>query len=102
MVDHSAPHDPQALAQVVPPLIGPGHTFATVTDKVSAIVLTRPTTRWWWLGFAIAFAMMNLLFLTIANLLFVGVGLFGINIPIGWGFDIVNFVWWIGIGHAGT
>jgi len=46
--------------------------------------------------------MLNALFLTVAELLFVGVGLWGITIPIGWGFDIINFVWWIGIGHAGT
>jgi len=39
---------------------------------------------------------------TIAYLLVKGVGLWGINIPVGWGFDIINFVWWIGIGHAGT
>src|SRR3546814_12449463 len=43
-----------------------------------------------------------LLFFAIAAVLTIGVGLFGINIPIAWGFDIVNFVWWIGIGHAGT
>src|SRR5438093_1022912 len=83
-------------------IIGPGHTFATVTDKISAIVLTRKTPRRWWLGFAVAFAGTMLLLTTIANLLFTGVGIWGINIPVGWGFDIVNFVWWIGIGHAGT
>ena len=36
------------------------------------------------------------------NLLFVGIGVWGPNVPVGWGFDIINFVWWIGIGHAGT
>ncbi|HSE42534.1 MAG TPA: NrfD/PsrC family molybdoenzyme membrane anchor subunit, partial [Acidobacteriota bacterium] len=45
--------------------------------------------------------LMGMLF-TVAMLLFVGVGIWGINIPVGWGFDIINFVWWIGIGHAGT
>lgn len=43
-----------------------------------------------------------LLLYSIAYLLAVGVGIWGINIPVGWGFDIINFVWWIGIGHAGT
>ncbi|MGH7769710.1 MAG: NrfD/PsrC family molybdoenzyme membrane anchor subunit [Candidatus Binatia bacterium] len=80
----------------------PGHTFATITDKISAIVLTRPTPRFWYVGFAIAFVLVMLLFYAIAALLTIGVGLFGINIPVAWGFDIVNFVWWIGIGHAGT
>ncbi len=45
---------------------------------------------------------MSLLLVTIANLLFRGIGIWGLNVPVGWGFDIINFVWWIGIGHAGT
>jgi Ni/Fe-hydrogenase subunit HybB-like protein len=83
-------------------IIRPGHTLATVTDKVSEIVLTRPTNWRWWLGFLLAFALFNLLMVTIAHLLFTGIGIWGNNIPVGWGFDIINFVWWIGIGHAGT
>ncbi|MFN7976175.1 MAG: NrfD/PsrC family molybdoenzyme membrane anchor subunit [Acidobacteriota bacterium] len=83
------------------PVVAPGHTPATVTDQISAVVLRR-TPRWWYVGFAITFVGVNALLYTIANLLFVGVGIWGINIPVGWGFDIVNFVWWIGIGHAGT
>ncbi len=85
-----------------PDIIRPGHTFTTVTDKISSIVLTQKTPRWWWLGFSIAFAGTMMLLYTIAKLLFTGVGIWGIDIPVGWGFDIVNFVWWIGIGHAGT
>jgi Ni/Fe-hydrogenase subunit HybB-like protein len=84
------------------PLIGPGHTFGSVTDKISAVVLTQQTPRAWWLGFAIAFALLMLLLTTITNLLFRGIGIWGPNVPVGWGFDIINFVWWIGIGHAGT
>ena len=42
------------------------------------------------------------LILTIVKLLFTGIGIWGNNIPVGWAFDIINFVWWIGIGHAGT
>jgi molybdopterin-containing oxidoreductase family membrane subunit len=89
-------------SEVVPPIIEPGYTFASITDKISAIVLTRPAPRFWVVGFAIAFALVMLLFYAIAALITIGVGLFGINIPVAWGFDIVNFVWWIGIGHAGT
>jgi len=84
------------------PLIGPGHTFETVTDKISSIVLARGTTRGWVFGFAIAFSLLLLLNFAITYLLYKGVGVFGINIPIAWGFAIINFVWWIGIGHAGT
>src|SRR4051812_48928883 len=83
-------------------ILGPGHTFATVTDKVASIVLTRRVGLKWLLGFAAAFALTMVLFATIANLLFTGVGIWGINVPVGWGFAIVAFVWWIGIGHAGT
>ncbi len=85
-----------------PPVIGPGHTFATVTDKISTIVLTRPTTPGWLAGFLLSFSLMMMLFYAIGYLLLEGVGVWGINIPVGWGFAIVNFVWWIGIGHAGT
>jgi len=84
------------------PVIEPGYTFASVTEKISSIVLTRPTTRGWYVGFAVSFAFTLLLFFAIGYLLTVGVGVWGINIPVGWGFAIVNFVWWIGIGHAGT
>jgi molybdopterin-containing oxidoreductase family membrane subunit len=85
-----------------PPVIGPGYTLASVTDKISAIVQTRRTSRGWWLGFAASFFLLMVLLYTIAQLLVVGVGIWGINVPVAWGFAIVNFVWWIGIGHAGT
>jgi len=84
------------------PVLAPGHTYATITDKISSIVLLQKTRRGWWFGFAIAFTLLMILNIAIGYLLMVGVGIWGINIPIGWGFAIVNFVWWIGIGHAGT
>lgn len=89
--------------EIVPaPIIGPGHTFGSLTDKISAIVLTGRTPRFWYIGFSVSFLFVLLLFFAIAYLLTVGVGIWGINIPVGWGWAIVNFVWWIGIGHAGT
>jgi molybdopterin-containing oxidoreductase family membrane subunit len=84
------------------PVLAPGHTYATITDKISSIVLLQKTRRGWWFGFAIAFTFFMILNMAIGALLLIGVGLWGINIPIAWGFAIVNFVWWIGIGHAGT
>jgi Ni/Fe-hydrogenase subunit HybB-like protein len=90
---------PQADAVV---LIGPGHTFASITDKISAITQGQKTSRRWWIGFGITFALVVMLHFAIAYLLVKGVGIWGINIPVAWGFAIVNFVWWIGIGHAGT
>src|SRR5205823_3759497 len=56
----------------------------------------------WILGFAVSFALTMLLLTALSYLLVKGVGIWGINIPVAWGFAIVNFVWWIGIGHAGT
>jgi Ni/Fe-hydrogenase subunit HybB-like protein len=83
-------------------VIGPGHTAGSITDKISEIVLTRKTPKGWWIGFGISFLLMNLLLISVGHLLITGIGVWGVNIPVGWGFDIVNFVWWIGIGHAGT
>src|SRR3982750_4027278 len=88
--------------QVRPPVIEPGHTYASVTDQISAIVLTRPPGRLWILGFAFTFCLVMVLTTSIGYLLAKGVGIWGINIPVAWGFAIINFVWWIGIGHAGT
>src|SRR3979409_1035490 len=84
------------------PVIEPGHTYSSVTDKISAIVLTRPTSLGWVAGFALSFSLVMVLTISLAWLIIKGVGIWGINVPIGWGFAIVNFVWWIGIGHAGT
>src|SRR3981189_2060097 len=97
-----SPADKLAEQPVPAPILGPGYSFASVTDKISAIVLIRRPPGWWILGFAGAFALVMLLLYTITKLLFVGIGLWGVNIPVAWGMDILNFVWWIGIGHAGT
>jgi molybdopterin-containing oxidoreductase family membrane subunit len=83
-------------------VIGPGHTSGSITDKISEIVLTRKTPKGWWIGFGISFLLMNLLFVAVAHLLITGIGIWGVNVPVAWGFAIINFVWWIGIGHAGT
>jgi molybdopterin-containing oxidoreductase family membrane subunit len=84
------------------PVIAPGHTFATVTDKISAVVLTQPTPRFWWIGFAVGTMLLSVFLTAVSWLLLRGIGIWGNNIPVAWGFDIINFVWWIGIGHAGT
>jgi len=85
-----------------PPVIGPGHTYASVTDKISSIVLARRTPLFWLLGFFVSFVMTMVLLGAISYLFAKGVGIWGVNQPVGWGFAIINFVWWIGIGHAGT
>ena len=83
-------------------VIGPGHTFGSVTDKISSIVMTRKTPLFWFIGFLIGFLLTMVLLFSIGVLLIRGIGVWGVNAPVGWGFAIVNFVWWIGIGHAGT
>jgi molybdopterin-containing oxidoreductase family membrane subunit len=84
------------------PTIEPGHTFASITDHISTIVLRKRTPIGWYVGFGISLILVSILTATIGKLLLVGVGIWGINHPVGWGMDILNFVWWIGIGHAGT
>jgi len=84
------------------PEIPTGHTFASVTDKISSIVLIRGTSLGWYLGFAVSFAIVMMMLVALTYLFVKGTGIWGVNIPVGWGFAIINFVWWIGIGHAGT
>jgi len=86
----------------VPPVMAPGYTFGTVTDKISSIVLTRKPPLGWYFGFGAAFLLTLLLFAALTYLVVRGIGIWGNNIPVGWAFEITNFVWWIGIGHAGT
>jgi Ni/Fe-hydrogenase subunit HybB-like protein len=93
---------PQTTGRGRHPIIAPGHTLATVTDKISSIVLRRRTSRGWIVGFALSFSLLMLMLVSITVLLVRGVGVWGVNVPVGWGFAIINFVWWIGIGHAGT
>jgi Ni/Fe-hydrogenase subunit HybB-like protein len=100
-----APEDTRQAIQEAEPEIPPlpeGYTYATVSDKISSIVLGQRTRLGWFVGFGVSFLLVMLLFYAIGCLLVWGVGIWGINIPVAWGFAIVNFVWWIGIGHAGT
>lgn len=101
---HENPHEHSVsdLTITPPAVIGPGQTFATVTDKIANIALKRRTPRAWFIGAGISFFLAMVLFYTIGYLVLTGIGIWGNNIPVGWAFDIINFVWWIGIGHAGT
>jgi Ni/Fe-hydrogenase subunit HybB-like protein len=84
------------------PVLEPGHTYHSITEKISEIVLAPRPHRGWVVGFAIGFVITNVMLVSIAWLLFRGIGIWGVNAPVAWGFAIINFVWWIGIGHAGT
>jgi Ni/Fe-hydrogenase subunit HybB-like protein len=83
------------------PLILGGHDFASITEVV-ARPLERPTPLGWWIVFALSVSLLGVFGLSLAWLLWEGVGIWGNNQPVGWAFDIVNFVFWVGIGHAGT
>jgi Ni/Fe-hydrogenase subunit HybB-like protein len=96
------PQEPTSTRPGEAPVIEPGHTFASITEKISAVVLVGRTPRGWWVGFALSFAFLMLFLVSVSYLLVAGTGIWGINHPVGWAFAIINFVWWIGIGHAGT
>src|SRR5690606_9977771 len=81
--------------------LAPGHNFGSITDKISGLITGR-TPLSWFIGFLIGFSLLQLLLVSIVYLVFKGTGIWGVNNPVGWGFAIINFVWWIGIGHAGT
>ena len=93
------PHDD--IHQTIP-VLSPGHTYTSVTDKLTGIVLTKHTPIAWFPITAIAFLLLLGLNVALVWLLAKGIGIWGNNVPVGWAFDIINFVWWIGIGHAGT
>ena len=90
------------IRQLQPPMVEGEHTFASVTDKISDRTLKRKTPLGWYVGLAIGFIIAQSLLFTVIYLVTTGIGIFGNNQPVGWAFPIISFVWWIGIGHAGT
>jgi len=93
-----SPGQSTAITPVPQPTLGaPG----SITDKISGTIFTG-TPLWWWIGFLISASLLGVFMFTIGVLLWRGVGIWDINNPVVWGFAIVNLVFWIGIGHAGT
>jgi molybdopterin-containing oxidoreductase family membrane subunit len=90
--------DPERRA----PLVLGKHDNATITDKVCRIVEMPKPPKAWYVAFGIALSVTGVLGAMLAYLISTGVGVWGLNKPIAWGFDITNFVFWVGIGHAGT
>jgi Ni/Fe-hydrogenase subunit HybB-like protein len=84
------------------PLLQPGHTYGSITDKISQVVLNLRTPLGWFVGFGLGGILFTIFLISVGYLFAYGVGVWGVNIPVGWGFAIVMLVWWIGIGHAGT
>src|SRR3974377_1365227 len=85
-----------------PPVISPGQTFDSVTDTITDAVLKRPIGLGWLAGLGVGMTLLAILGMAVTYLFLRGVGIWGIEMPVAWGFAIINFVWWIGIGHAGT
>jgi hypothetical protein len=83
-------------------VIAPGQTFLSVTEKITRIVLTPETPLGWFAIFAVGGALATVLMVAVTWLFLKGTGIWGVTQPVAWGFAIINFVWWIGIGHAGT
>lgn len=85
-----------------PALLGTLPSNADVTRRIGELVLRPGSPLGWWLALGLASLLLLAFFYAVAYLLLRGVGIWGVNIPVAWGMAIVNFVWWIGIGHAGT
>lgn len=94
--------DPKAVAAVTrPPLVTNERNMAWITNRVCGIVENRAP-FWWWVTILITAPIASMAFALLGYLVFTGIGVWGENIPIAWAWDITNFVFWIGIGHAGT
>ncbi|MBI2840056.1 MAG: polysulfide reductase NrfD [Acidobacteria bacterium] len=87
---------------VRPTLVLGGQDFTSITEKVCGIVEAPKPPRIWYICLAVAAGLTGVLFAMVGYLIVTGVGVWGLNIPVGWAFDITNFVFWVGIGHAGT
>ncbi|RRJ97771.1 hydrogenase [Opitutaceae bacterium TAV4] len=104
---HTAIPRPAILDEVRPAhlpratLVENNHSFAWVTDKIAGIIEAK-TPTWWWVCFAIACCVASFTVAGLTYLVSTGVGVWGHANPVNWAWDIVNFVFWIGIGHAGT
>jgi molybdopterin-containing oxidoreductase family membrane subunit len=84
------------------PLVVGGHDAHFITERVCGIVEMETTPRAWWIAFAISSSLTLMLFGLVGYLVTTGVGVWGLQVPVAWGWAIVNFVFWVGIGHAGT
>jgi Ni/Fe-hydrogenase subunit HybB-like protein len=91
----------QVTSNVRPPLITGGKTVKDITDDISRHVEAAPNVRWL-LAFGASVTLLGIGSLAVYRLLFYGIGEWGLEKSIGWAWDITNFVWWVGIGHAGT
>ena len=88
-------------AEIRQPLVTGNKTYSDVTKDICRPIENKPTSSWW-LGFVVAFICLMILVATLAWTTWEGIGTWGVNKTVMWGWDITNFVFWVGIGHAGT
>ena len=93
------PVPPKELERI--PLVQNNRSFGWISDRVSAITEGK-TPKWWWAAFIPSVILLSILGAMLTYQVTTGVGVWGNHHPTMWGWDIINFVWWIGIGHAGT
>lgn len=91
----------QVTSPVRKPLITGGKTVHDVTEDICRQVEAKPS-KLWLMAFGISVVTLAIGFLAVAATLWEGIGMWGLNKTVGWAWDITNFVWWVGIGHAGT
>jgi molybdopterin-containing oxidoreductase family membrane subunit len=84
------------------PVIGATLTLETMTDKICRIALRERAHAWWWIAFIPSAALTLLLIVAIGYLFYAGIGIWGVNWPVMWGFAILCYVWWIAIASGGT
>jgi len=97
-IDNTVATEPPGMRS---PLVVGTHNFSTITDAVTNVNL-RPAPIGWYIGFTASVIMLGVYITCVAYLLSTGVGVWGNNNSVDWAFDIINFVFWVGIGHAGT
>jgi hypothetical protein len=91
----------QATSSIRETLITGGKTVRDVSEDISRQVEAKPS-RLWWIAFSISLVLLMFGVYCLATVLWEGIGVWGLNKTVGWAWDITNFVWWVGIGHAGT
>ena len=84
------------------PVVGRDVTLTSLSEEVSDRVLVRRAPLWWWVGFSVSFLLLLLLVLQMVWLFANGIGVWGVNIPVAWGFAILEYVWWIALASGGT
>ena len=89
------------LADLRTPLVANNHSLHWITENICSISESK-TPLWWWIAIACTGSLATVCFGGFLYLIMTGVGVWGENVPVAWAWDITNFVWWIGIGHAGT